>query len=727
MYLIIPLITMMNAIICFARLRHPFAALVFVFTFSSLIHANVTVVDNLGHPIDNPVVLPIVGFAKTNAFTPTVNTPLHSVTVNLNAFNGTSSTAKVSLWSDGESGPLSILETLGTVDFSSSTAANYTLISTKNTQLASGIRYWIVVENVKGDFDWNATFNLGSSSPVEGIILNEFAESINGGVSWNAIITGSYPMFKVEGSGDGGGSVNPVVINTNDTGPGSLRQAISDVSSGGIITFDESLSGEPIVLLSGTLALLNSMTIDASALALPIVINGNGGPVIEIAQNSAVTLDALHIMNGAAPQGGGIFNAGALTLINSTISGNVATNEGGGIFSSDTGTLTVTNSTIVDNAASDGGGIRSGGAAEVTITNSTISGNAATSDGGGIWNNGSGTVTITNSTISGNAAGNEGGGLWKSGTGTVTITNSTISNNAAPNGGGLWTGTGALTVTQSTLSGNSAQSQGGGLWKNSGGAITITNSTISSNSAGEGGGVFSFKVLTLNNSIVAGNHAALEPDLAGVVNVGDNNLIGVQPYLTPLGNYGGSTETMVPIPGSPAIDTGGPTVQVHDQRGLPRVFNDTPDIGSVEYTRGHDLPRLWVQDTDGDGSPFGLETTNLNRDPNVASSDEADVIQITVDPVTQGPVITIHIRDDAALHTVWYIRRSNSLDPESFTELFRYDGPSETDFNQDPTNFSLEIQAIGGGKQITLKKFTPVTLPEIFRLSSEYVEPVEPG
>ncbi|MGH7884224.1 MAG: hypothetical protein ACRENO_00860, partial [Thermodesulfobacteriota bacterium] len=67
------------------------------------------------------------------------------------------------------------------------------------------------------------------------------------------------------------------------------------------------------------------------------------------------------------------------------------------------------------------------------ITNSTISGNSANNDGGGIINiGGTATATITNSTISGNSANDDGGGIINiGGTATATITNSTISGNNA--------------------------------------------------------------------------------------------------------------------------------------------------------------------------------------------------------------------------------------------------------------------------------------------------------
>jgi hypothetical protein len=63
----------------------------------------------------------------------------------------------------------------------------------------------------------------------------------------------------------------------------------------------------------------------------------------------------------------------------------------------------------------------------------------------------------------------------------------------------------------------------------------------------------------------------------------DSDMLGLDPLLAPLGNYGGPTPTMPPLPGSPAIDAGDNTnAPATDQQGLPRVVNGTIDIGAVE-------------------------------------------------------------------------------------------------------------------------------------------------
>ena len=111
--------------------------------------------------------------------------------------------------------------------------------------------------------------------------------------------------------------------------------------------------------------------------------------------------------------------------------------DGGGIFQN--GMLTVTNSIVSGNAASNGAGIFFQNGSTLTLTNSIVSGNTASSSGSGIFNSG-GTLTVTDSTVSGNTAPGSGGGILNSNGGSLTITNSTVSENGASGtGGGIWT------------------------------------------------------------------------------------------------------------------------------------------------------------------------------------------------------------------------------------------------------------------------------------------------
>ena len=187
-----------------------------------------------------------------------------------------------------------------------------------------------------------------------------------------------------------------VVTNLDDSGPGSLRQAILDGNGeADTITFAPALAGGTVLLSSGQLVIANDtadpdLTIDGGG-------DGDGTPDITIdAQgnsrvfivanpndpNANATLQGLVITGGNEDVGGGIFNdGGTLTVTNSTISGNRAS-FGGGISHGVGGTATVTNSTISGNSADFGGGIRSLFGTLITVANSTISGNSASFGGG---------------------------------------------------------------------------------------------------------------------------------------------------------------------------------------------------------------------------------------------------------------------------------------------------------------------------------------------------------
>jgi serine/threonine protein kinase/type II secretory pathway predicted ATPase ExeA len=136
--------------------------------------------------------------------------------------------------------------------------------------------------------------------------------------------------------------------------------------------------------------------------------------------------------------GGGIYNdkSSTLTLINSTVSNNSA-QYGGGIYNYQ-GTLTVTNSTISGNKAvgknNTGGGILDTG--QLYLANSTISGNMTDNNGGGITFFGD-QATVTFCTIYDNTAQN-GGGLSiqnvQERQSHVKIRNSIVAGNHAPVG-----------------------------------------------------------------------------------------------------------------------------------------------------------------------------------------------------------------------------------------------------------------------------------------------------
>ena len=356
------------------------------------------------------------------------------------------------------------------------------------------------------------------------------------------------------------------VTNLNDSGDGSLRQALEEIAIGGTITFDPGLAGGTLALTSGPLVPAHSVTIDAVD-APGIVLDGGGTDRVLIIE-AGLTVNMAHLTasNGYGFQvAGGILNNGDLTLDQVTVTGNTVWTDAGDFWQG-------------------GGGIYNGGFSTFNLIDSTVSGNETQGgiDGGGVYAFFGTTVTIERSTISGNTASNVGGGMR-------TLGNSNIVN--------------------STLSGNVSTAWHGGAIFHTDGQMSITNATITDNTAppGTAAGIVSADfgglapVITLANTIVANNITGTSCAVvnfgggaANVVSAGFNidsdatcNLTAVgdqpntDPLLGPLADNGGPTHTHALLTGSPAIDAADTVVcPATDQRG---VFRDAAcDVGAYE-------------------------------------------------------------------------------------------------------------------------------------------------
>jgi hypothetical protein len=315
--------------------------------------------------------------------------------------------------------------------------------------------------------------------------------------------------------------------------------------------------------------------------------DGDGGGIY-VAAGASVTLEASTISNVTARGGtGGPAGAGGQGGQGFSVFGKVGDGGdggggghggpggfagrglGGGIYLENGAGLTLT-TTTVSNATAQGGAGGSGGAGGAGGLRGHSFGRSSRDGENGDGGNGR------------FGALGEGGGLFDQAAG-VVASNSTLFNDTAQGGAGGNGGIGGGVFSSPGSNGSNGNSTAGGIALLQGGSITLTNCTVSGNAAGLGGGLTVEGAATLTNTIVAGNGGG---DILGVYS-GSNNLVGGNPLLAPLGNYGGPTQTLALLPGSPAIDggtsAGAPTT---DQRGVSRL--GPVDIGAFE-SRGFKL------------------------------------------------------------------------------------------------------------------------------------------
>ncbi len=229
-------------------------------------------------------------------------------------------------------------------------------------------------------------------------------------------------LYLLAGVGSAG-AATITVTNTNDSGPGSLRQAITDANGSGSSTISFSVSGT-ITLLSALPAISNTGVLTIEGAGQDVTISGNSSvSVFTVAAEHSLALNNLTIANGSGGSGAGVANYGSLTVANCTFSGNAATGMGGGIYND--WETTITGSTFSGNSAQAGGGVYNIGT--LTISNSTFTGNGSIGSGGVIYNSTGAAVTVTNSTFAGNRTSSQGDVIYSYPGGSATFRNSILS------------------------------------------------------------------------------------------------------------------------------------------------------------------------------------------------------------------------------------------------------------------------------------------------------------
>jgi len=454
------------------------------------------------------------------------------------------------------------------------------------------------------------------------------------------------------------------VTNTDDSGAGSLRQAITDANTNGVagtpdtITFASGVTGS-IGLTSGTLTISDpgGLSIEgpgASTLSVSGAGQAGQGIFDIVAGGSAdVSISGLTLTGGSTSDSGGAIadESSPLTLTDDTISGNTDTGDGaGGVYAHNP--VTVSGSTISGNTSptGEGGGIgvlNIPGATKynLTISDSTISGNSAEA-GGGILSDG--IVSITDSQLTSNQATERGGGGLYLEFGSLSLTGSTVANNSsAGDGGGLFVGSKyGMTIDGSTISSNSSADGGGAYIFGQVGEgspqspILVENSTVSNNQAPRGGGIDIGEVegnapVTISASTISGNQGGASSFGGGLLISGELDTPFDLVDSTITGNsaangggvsigYGGSTSAVVGTSGSISFDNstidgnnastyGGGIYLAQYSTGSPATdqsataaINSTIVAGNTDPGAPNDLYRPSTSTTGGFNDTFSL-------------------------------------------------------------------------------------------------------------------------
>ena len=329
-----------------------------------------------------------------------------------------------------------------------------------------------------------------------------------------------------------------------------------------------------------------------------------------------LTLRDLTITGGdTTSSGGGLRYSSSVDAERIIVTGNSAQFGGGGLAASDTPfdepALDLRVSIVSLNSALDGGGIDAGFSPALSVELSILVANTALGEGGAVsfsGPDGDAPFQFDLVTVYGNSAAGSGlprGGGIRSGS-SLVLDQSWIGHNLlgfwgapAPDpggiGGGLFVSGSESTITNTTIEGNLA-ADGGGLGIN--GEVAIYHATIARNGAeARGGALYRFgggSQTSLQNTIIAENSPAnctgLLPTSLGHNLGGDPSCTlaaggdseDIDPQLGALGNYGGPTRAIPPLPDSVAIEGGTDAGIDVDQRGVPRPQLAQFDIGAVE-------------------------------------------------------------------------------------------------------------------------------------------------
>ena len=423
----------------------------------------------------------------------------------------------------------------------------------KNTQGAKGARARSLrLENLENR-------ELLSASTLEDVALVEALTS-----------TGAYvaSASEIEPIDLSNAELEVVVTSFEDSGPGSLREAVSLVADGGRITF----AGRGTVNLQYQIDVTKTITIDASS-----VRNSNGTPGVVISgqdndfpafvvlngagsADSPVTFDSLQISRGRSEQGTAfIFSPGTTSL--------------------------VVNSAITNNNVAEGTVYVAGTA---TIKDTTISSNVGRRAGSALYVANGGVATLDHATVSSNSmtASNGGGAIYAASGGVANVVNSVVNNNTSENasqGGaaGYAVGNGTINYFSSTVANNQS-----GLYLAQNGNVNLYNTILVSNGASD---VVSQGTARAYNSLSTYSNWS----------AGENNLVYDSSKPLFANGYYINEDSQVVDKGNNAYATSSQYAVIEkDFSGKDRIDHRTIDIGAYEATVTVETPSTVVTTLD---------------------------------------------------------------------------------------------------------------------------------
>jgi len=410
--------------------------------------------------------------------------------------------------------------------------------------------------------------------------------------------------------------------------PGTLRWWLERVNDSDVIVFSSRVNS--VELSRGELVINKNIT-----LVGPMkIIQRDYGRVFNIASGTTVTLENLTLSRGNTPgNGGGIFNAGTLTMKGCTVTESTTAipgpGSGGGIWNE--GTLTMENCVVMGNAcAFNGGGVASKGG--LTLTNCSFSRNRIVTSaedgsgyGGGVYiaaDDSTKPLTATNCTFAANQAPLDGGGLCVEGYCDPKLTGCAFSENEARRGGGILTRSKfILALKDSSVSGNSA-SEGGGIRIAPDSSCSLSGCTIRNNREDEINGDYTSDGTNIigntpNKSATAfsGFSGASEPEPRSITD--DADVAQVKRDLAdPASNLFTSVKTALSndlggISGDTTVSLAGITARLYYANTFEGVAIESRDL-AVEYTASYpESARYYALFSRADGSGYELPSRGV--------------------------------------------------------------------------------------------------------------------